>query len=231
MDFQLVNFHRDIPDEELISDLRRAHEMLRVQDRGLTYRSYTEVGKYSAGTLAARFGCWNAALTAAGISITQEKNVSREALFENLKVVWLAKSKQPTFREMAVYPSKYRGQLYAAHFGSWRSALQEFVEFVETDEFVATEDRPNSLAAPEDAVVNSRIRRTNRSVSERMRFRILLRDGFSCQACGASPLKSRGVVLHVDHLLPWSKGGATEESNLQTRCSRCNLGKGNAFNQ
>jgi 5-methylcytosine-specific restriction endonuclease McrA len=39
----------------------------------------------------------------------------------------------------------------------------------------------------------------------------------------------RGVELHVDHILPWSKDGETVEENLQTKCSKCNLGKGNAF--
>ena len=67
-------------------------------------------------------------------------------------------------------------------------------------------------------------------MSDRMRFRILSRDGFTCQSCGASPIKERGVELHVDHIIPWSKGGETVESNLQTKCKKCNLGKGNAFN-
>ncbi|WP_343324290.1 HNH endonuclease signature motif containing protein [Streptococcus sp. Marseille-P8640] len=33
------------------------------------------------------------------------------------------------------------------------------------------------------------------------------------------------VVLHVDHIIPWSKGGETVLGNLQTLCSKCNLGK------
>ncbi len=51
------------------------------------------------------------------------------------------------------------------------------------------------------------------------------------QSCGASPLKSREVELHVDHIIPWSKGGETEEGNLEAKCSKCNLGKGNAFDK
>jgi 5-methylcytosine-specific restriction endonuclease McrA len=35
----------------------------------------------------------------------------------------------------------------------------------------------------------------------------------------------QGVVLHVDHIIPWSKGGQTVDENLQTLCDRCNLGK------
>jgi 5-methylcytosine-specific restriction endonuclease McrA len=64
-----------------------------------------------------------------------------------------------------------------------------------------------------------------------MRFRILLRDGFRCLSCGRSPITSPGVELHIDHIIPWSKGGETIDDNLQCKCKECNLGKGNAFNQ
>ncbi|WP_349257294.1 HNH endonuclease [Novimethylophilus sp.] len=49
----------------------------------------------------------------------------------------------------------------------------------------------------------------------------------TCCACGASPAISLGVELHVDHIVPWSKGGETVLENLQTLCSMCNLGKSN----
>jgi hypothetical protein len=56
-----------------------------------------------------------------------------------------------------------------------------------------------------------------------------LRDDFRCTACGASPLITPGVELHVDHVLPWPQGGETIDGNFQTKCKQCNLGKGNAF--
>ena len=57
-----------------------------------------------------------------------------------------------------------------------------------------------------------------------LRYDVLRRDGFRCQICGASA--SDGALLHVDHIIPVSKGGKTEFSNLRTLCDRCNLGKG-----
>ncbi len=53
------------------------------------------------------------------------------------------------------------------------------------------------------------------------------RDRFTCRQCGASPAKDTSVELHLDHILAWSKGGDTTYENLQTLCSKCNLGKSN----
>ena len=66
---------------------------------------------------------------------------------------------------------------------------------------------------------------TNRDVNLRLRFKVLQRDNFKCCICGASPAKNSDVELHVDHIIPWSKGGETVIENLQTLCSKCNLGK------
>lgn len=67
--------------------------------------------------------------------------------------------------------------------------------------------------------------RQGRSVPYGLRFHVLERDGSRCLACGATP--KDGAKLHVDHVVPWTQGGRTELGNLQTLCSRCNLGKGN----
>lgn len=64
-----------------------------------------------------------------------------------------------------------------------------------------------------------------RSVPLGLRFQILERDEQRCRLCGADP--SQGIHLHVDHVIPWSKGGKTTSENLQTLCNLCNIGKGN----
>lgn len=67
--------------------------------------------------------------------------------------------------------------------------------------------------------------KTKREPSMRLRFEILKRDNFKCCACGASPAKDPMVELHIDHIIPWSKGGETTAENIQTLCSKCNIGK------
>lgn len=47
--------------------------------------------------------------------------------------------------------------------------------------------------------------------------------GGRCEVCGWG--KADGVKLHLDHIVPISKGGTNDRSNLQALCSDCNLGK------
>jgi 5-methylcytosine-specific restriction endonuclease McrA len=224
--FQLEKFNRDITEEDLIQDLKRSYETLAKQNISFSFRSYAENGQYSSSTISTRFGSWNKALEAAGIKITEEKNISNNELFLNLENVWITFGRQPVTRDMVKPLSKYSFHTYAERFGSWRKALSSFVDYVNEEEPLSNEVTIQNVPTPKATK-----RRTSRNISDRMRFRILSRDGFTCQSCGSSPIKERDVELHVDHILPWSKGGETEEKNLQTKCKQCNLGKGNAFNQ
>lgn len=67
------------------------------------------------------------------------------------------------------------------------------------------------------------IKRERALMTESLRYDILMRDGFRCQICGSE--QSDGVKLHVDHIVPVSRGGRTVPSNLRTLCDRCNRGK------
>ena len=67
--------------------------------------------------------------------------------------------------------------------------------------------------------------KSTRSISDKLRYQVLKRDNFKCCACGASPAKNPSVELHIDHIIPWSKGGETKLVNLQTLCSLCTIGK------
>lgn len=60
-------------------------------------------------------------------------------------------------------------------------------------------------------------------MSDSLRYDVLRRDGFRCQICGITA--KEGAKLHVDHIIPVSKGGKTILSNLRTLCDRCNMGK------
>lgn len=62
-----------------------------------------------------------------------------------------------------------------------------------------------------------------RLMTKSLRDQIMHRDNFTCQKCGKyMPDK---VGLHIDHIVPVSKGGKTVTSNLQVLCSVCNQRK------
>lgn len=60
------------------------------------------------------------------------------------------------------------------------------------------------------------------AISKRKRFNIFKRDGFICQYCGQSP---PNVKLELDHIMPVSRGGSDDDTNLITACFACNRGK------
>ena len=59
-----------------------------------------------------------------------------------------------------------------------------------------------------------------RSISPQKRQRVYERDAYRCVTCGGYER------LTLDHIIPVSRGGGNEESNLQTMCLACNMKKG-----
>lgn len=55
------------------------------------------------------------------------------------------------------------------------------------------------------------------------RFNVFLRDRWCCQYCGG---KFRTQELTFDHVIPRSRGGRTNWSNIVAACHSCNLRKG-----
>jgi 5-methylcytosine-specific restriction endonuclease McrA len=53
------------------------------------------------------------------------------------------------------------------------------------------------------------------------------RDHFKCRITGRSPATDPTVILEVDHVVPWEKGGETVIENLQTLAKDINIGKSN----
>jgi hypothetical protein len=205
-----------VSDEELLSDLRAAANELGQDTVG--QKEYRGVGKYADTTASSRFGSWNNALRAAGLEVSNEKDIRDERLFENLLTLWQHYGRQPRRRELTSPPSTISQTPYNRRFGSWTAALAAFVNFANSE---------GAEFADDDTTVEVVRRATGRDPSLRLRWRVLKRDRFKCCACGASPALAPGMELHVDHIVPWSKGGETVPENLQTLCSECNLGKSN----
>lgn len=64
-----------------------------------------------------------------------------------------------------------------------------------------------------------------RLMTKELKDKIKERDDYTCQICGK--YMPDEVGLHIDHIIPISKGGKSIPSNLQVLCSKCNGSKSN----
>jgi len=216
MKYELDEYNRDTPDEELLADLKRVAGTL--GSRRVTMDLYEKHGRFHPSTLQRRFGGWFKVLDRAGLERTRNLHVSDEEWFENLAQVWEALGRQPRYDETTKPLSKYCAGAYAHRFSTWRLALKAFVEWANAEELEAPECEAS--ASPTGHI-------TPRQPDLRLRFKVMRRDDFKCCHCGTSPALQTGIVLEVDHKVPWSKGGETLLENLQTLCQACNNGKSN----
>lgn len=220
------NFQYTISAEEIIADVKRVAQ---IYNKGtITAKEYDEYGLYNSNTLKRRYGnSWNNILKMCELNVTLNRNFSDKDLFEEIERVWILLGRQPTTNDIKGGISKYCLQSYTRRFGGWRSALQAFVDYINND--LTNEngdcDCKNIEVKKECKLESTKIHLTKRDINLRLRFKVMQRDNFKCCICGASPAKDPSIELHIDHIVPWSKGGETTIDNLQTLCSKCNLGK------
>lgn len=215
-------------DQDVISDLTRVADMF--QSKTLTAKNYDKYGEYNSSTLIKHYGTWNAILKLSGMKVTQNRNFSNEEMFAEIERIWTLLGRQPTSTDIKNGISIFSLQSYARRFGGWRGALSAFVNYINADNAdiqmdEKAEQNISIVGTHDDNEEGKIIHKTGRDVNLRLRFKVMQRDNFKCCACGASPANTPGITLHIDHIIPWSKGGETIIENLQTLCSKCNLGK------
>ncbi|MBP1637318.1 MAG: endonuclease [Bacteroidetes bacterium] len=69
-------------------------------------------------------------------------------------------------------------------------------------------------------------RRISRTIPRTIQFKVIKRENQICRECGKPVLDED---INFDHIIPWSKGGPTEEHNIRLLCSECNKKRGNRF--
>ena len=60
-------------------------------------------------------------------------------------------------------------------------------------------------------------------IPQNLRRMVIERDGLRCVYCDED---LSNAEVHLDHVIPESRGGLTNYSNLQVTCRKCNLAKG-----
>jgi len=194
--------------DHLIKDVQQIAKQLGVKK--LSLNAYTKNGGvYGEMQFNRRFGNWGNCLKLAGLNPAYNRPINTEELFENIDRVWKALDQVPTQSDMnnrlisafSVHPYKLR-------FETWQHTLNEYFKWKSGDPNIQTKLRPSN------------------QISATTRYHVLKSQNATCQLCGASPRHNPNTKLHVDHIIPLSKGGTSDPTNLQTLCELCNLGKG-----
>ncbi len=79
-------------------------------------------------------------------------------------------------------------------------------------------------------ITNKRLPAFARGISKETRARVLERNGFTCQMCGAAAgdrdefHPGRTIRLTMGHIIDKSKGGSDTIENLRAVCTNCNEG-------
>ena len=71
-------------------------------------------------------------------------------------------------------------------------------------------------------------RRVSRNISSVVKRRVDRKDDMHCQICNQH---IRDDDVNYDHVIPWSLGGSSDESNVRLLCSTCNKKRGNKYQE
>lgn len=70
------------------------------------------------------------------------------------------------------------------------------------------------------------LRRISRNIPRPVQFRVMKRENQICSVCSSNV---QDQDAHFDHIIPFSKGGSSDESNVRLLCDACNQKRSNRF--
>lgn len=233
-----IQKNRGITDDELLEEMRRVADVVGRKD--ISSGDVKEHSPVDRNIFSKRFGSWKKAVELAGLETrvpgAARREHSNEDLFENLYEVWAHYGRQPHYSEMNNPPSKIKSKNYTNRFETWRKALLAFIDYMDQNTSPDEKEEVEKLSVQNvetpkkiQQEIIKKNTKDSRNVPLGLRFKVLYRDDFKCVLCGNNPPASPGLVLHVDHIVPWSKEGKTVIDNLRTLCADCNIGRGNRY--
>lgn len=80
--------------------------------------------------------------------------------------------------------------------------------------------------AAEPFTETKELRNVSRNIPKVTQFRVLKRENQICSVCGRSV---KDGDYEFDHIIPWTKGGSSDEHNVRLLCRDCNRKKGKKF--
>jgi len=241
MEFNIKRKRIDtISEEKKLESLEEAAKQFNYVE--FSWRDFNRVSNISASAIKVHFGSWKKALDALRIHL-QKKGLdlsprphapqqvySDKDFFDEMERIWQKVGQRPSRTEWEMSSPKISISAYKKRFGSWSNACLKFIDYK-----MRGDSSPDNYVSPNNEVLNHplktnhsiEIKEKSISIPDGLRVKVFQRDNFRCIFCGKSPATDFGTKLHVDHIIPFSKGGKTTIDNLQTLCADCNLGKSN----
>ena len=236
MDYKFQRTRKDkISRNKIIEQLEKAAKAFNyVLFRQEDFDKIADIGSH---TVAREFKTWNNAIAFLSEHL-KKKNIelkpgrkgyfSDKELFDEMERVWNLIGHRPSPNEWKAAKPKISSNTYMRYFNGWQNACLKFIEYKMGTAILV--DNEMDLNVEKSQRFESKNRNKDKAVSSRtvplsIRLKVLDRNAYRCVLCGRSPATEIGVRLHIDHKMPFSKGGSSTIDNLQTLCQDCNLGK------
>ena len=207
---------KTIAKKEILKDLL-AYSKTLPPDTELTGAGYNKWSgkRYSASTFQRYFGTWGKACQEAGLKGRRQNGYSFTELFDHMEKVAEWREERPSIDDLKKYNQKFGTTItqdaYSRRWNGYKNFIKLFSQY------------KMGQITKQDLMRESNTNPKRKALSDRLRAEVFKRDGYRCVDCGLTA--KDGAKLHVHHIIPVSKGGKNELSNLATNCERCNLGK------
>ncbi len=146
---------RKMSNEDVLQATRDLAARLGVTE--LTTEHVREHLPFGGETLRTRWGTTQAAFEAAGLNTSLfGRRYTDEECYRNLLNVWTHYGRPPKYLEMGVRPSEVGGKAYMRRFGTWNKALAAFVERVNADPALASQEETARALEPGEGRLTQR---------------------------------------------------------------------------
>lgn len=223
--------------EKMLDELEKAAKKFDYIEFG--YRDFDKVANISSAVVKKGFGSWKKALNVLkeylnkkGLDLALRKFSPNRIysdidIFNEMERIWSQLGHRPSRTEWELSSPKISYNGIKQRFGGWQKVCLKFIEYKMGHVIEIDEGKRNIEGKQEEKKNNNYKVGDTRSIPLGIRIRVLNRDSYRCVKCGRSPATDVGIKLHLDHKVPFSRGGKSTEENLQTLCQDCNIGKGN----
>lgn len=235
MDFQFQRHRVDrIPKDKIISELENVAK--KFEYREFTCKEFSSSASIKHHAVLREFGDWSKAMDFLRAVLSKQNFILQprqkpkrkdyipdKEIFNEMENIWKTLGHRPSKIEWDSANSRFNYNTVCKHFDGWTNACLKFIEY-KMSKAVLIDDTREFTNEP--ASIKIKEQEERREIPLKLRLRVLQRDNFRCVLCGKSPAIDLGTVLHIDHIIPFSKDGKTILNNLRTLCAKCNWGKG-----